>query len=67
MTECDEVATNIVKTLSPVEQKACSEDICACDTIVQNRMPDESYTVRSNVADSLHYICIQRIHDGILK
>ena len=64
MTECDEVATNIINSLSVAEKMYCAKDICNCDDIVKRKMPDESYTVRANVSESLHYLSKHWMHDN---
>ena len=61
MSECHEVAIVIADTLTLSVRNACAKDIHQCDIIVQRSMPDETLTIRSNVADSLHRICKQRM------
>lgn len=64
MAECDEIAISIADTLEPSLIKACAEDICQCDDIVYRHMAESSMVIRSNVAESLHYICKQRSRSG---
>jgi len=60
-TECDEIAENIFRKLSPGQIAAFAESRNATLVYVCRLMADETMTIRSNVADSLHLLCRGRV------